>query len=390
MPWKETDVMSLRTEFALRALECRLPFVALCQEYGISPKTGYKWKERFYKEGIKGLTDRCRRPHSSPTQATEDQVCHLIRLKTAHMRWGPRKIRELHARQGHDLSLSSVKRILDKAGLVEHRRRRKSKDCGRIENRIVAGEPNDLWTVDFKGWWYSVDKARIEPLTVRDAWSRYILCTDILPDSRSDTVRERFTRLFEHYGLPGAIRSDNGSPFACTRAPLGLSRLSAWWVGLGITLDRSRPGHPQDNGGHERMHRDMACEVEGCVNGDTSANQAAIEIWRHEFNHERPHEAIEMRVPADLYVKSQRKFEADSFELSYPPEYLRRKVCCHGTIKIMGTMVHISTAIAGWDVGLKATPDGCYTVWFGPLCLGRIDIETESFTVIPQDNQMNH
>lgn len=294
---------------------------------------------------------------------------------------GSRKIRELYTRQGHDISLSSVKRILDKAGLVEHRRSRRSKDCGRIENRIVAGSPNHLWTVDFKGWWYSVDKRRIEPLTVRDAYSRYILCADILPDSRSDTVRERFTRLFELYGLPEAIRSDNGSPFACTRSPLGLSRLSAWWVGLGIALDRSRPGHPQDNGGHERMHRDMACEIEGCIDGDTSAHQAAVETWRHQFNHERPHEALRMRVPADLYIRSQKRYMPDTFELSYPQEYIRRKVNSNGAITIMEARIYISASLGGWDVGLKVTEDGGYSVWFGHLCLGRIDIETESFTV---------
>jgi putative transposase len=389
MPWKETDVMSLRTEFALRALEDKLPFIVLCQEYGISTKTGYKWKERFLAEGMSGLSDRSRRPHSSPGQIGENHACQLFRLKLAHMRWGPKKIRELYARQGQDLSLSSVKRILGKAGLVEHRRRRKSKDCGRIENRIVATEPNQLWTVDFKGWWYSVDKARIEPLTVRDAYSRYILCADIVPDSKSDTVKERFARLFDTYGLPGAIRSDNGGPFACTRAPLGLSRLSAWWVALGIDLDRITPGHPEQNGGHERMHRDIACEIEGCVDGDASAQQAAMETWRHEFNHERPHEAIEMRVPADLYVRSQRCYAPQSFELSYPPEYIRRKVSSNGVIGFMHCQIYLSASLAGWDAGIKATADGSYTVWFGPLCLGRIDIETESFTVVPQNSQMN-
>jgi putative transposase len=383
MPWKETCVMKLRTEFALRALEGSIPFVVLCQDYGISPKTGYKWKERFLGEGISGLSDRCRRPHSSPSQIGEDDICQLVRLKFAHMRWGPRKIRELYARQGHDVSVSSVKRIFGKAGLVEHRRIRKNKDCGRIENRITPTEPNQLWTVDFKGWWYSIEKARIEPLTVRDAWSRYILCTDIVPDSRSQTVKERFTRLFELYGLPAAIRSDNGSPFACTRAPLGLSRLSAWWVALGIDLDRSRPGHPQDNGGHERMHRDMACEIEEGINGDVTAHQAAMDTWRHQFNHERPHEALNMRVPADLYVKSQRKYESGDFELSYPPDYLRRKVNATGCISIMDTYIPISSALTGWDVGLKPMADGCYMAWFGHLCLGRVDIETESFTVMP-------
>lgn len=383
MPWKESDVMSLRTEFSIRALEGRLPFVVLCQQYGISPKTGYKWKERFLAEGIGGLRDRCRRPHSSPTQLGEDEVCRLVRLKQAHMHWGPKKIRELCARQGCSLSVSTVARVFEKAGLVKHRPRRRHKDCGRIVNRMEAVRPNDLWTVDFKGWWYSVDRRRIEPLTVRDHFSRYVLCTDILPDGRSDTVRDLFDRLFELYGMPKTIRSDNGSPFACTRAPLGLSRLSAWWVALGIDLDRGRPGHPQDNGGHERMHGDIACRVEGCVDGDTSANQAALDTWRREFNNERPHEALDMRVPADLYVKSQRKYEPGDFELAYPMDYVRRKVGSNGKVNIICTQIYISASLAGWEVGLKPVPEGRYMVWFGPLCLGYIDIETESFNVLP-------
>lgn len=382
MSWKETDVVNLRREFAMRAMAGGVPFVVLCQEYGISPKTGYKWKERFFAEGISGMSDRSRRPHSSPTQLGEDEVCRLIRLKQAHMHWGPKKIRELCARQGSSLSVSTVARVFEKAGMVKHRPRRRHRDCGRIVNRIEAAQPNDVWTVDFKGSWYSTDRERIEPLTVRDHFSRYVLCTDILPDGRSDTVRERFERLFELYGMPKIIRSDNGSPFACTRAPLGLSRLSAWWVALGIDLDRGRPGHPQDNGGHERMHGDIACQVEGCVDGDISANQAAMDTWRRQFNYERPHEAIDMRVPADLYVRSKRKYEPGCFDLSYPPEYFRRKVNSIGSIKIMDVQIAISSAISGWDVGLKATEDGCYTVWFGPLCLGHIDIETESFNVL--------
>ncbi len=383
MPWKETDVVNLRTEFAMRAMAGSIPFVVLCQQYGISPKTGYKWKQRFLAEGMDGMSDRSRRPHSSPTRLGEDEVCRLVRLKQAHMHWGPKKIRELCARQGCSLSVSTVARILEKSGLVKHRPRRRHKDCGRIVNRIEAARPNDLWSVDFKGCWYSTDKERIEPLTVRDAFSRYVLCTDILPDGKSDTVRGRFERLFELYGMPKCIRSDNGSPFACTRAPLGLSRLSAWWVALGIDLDRGRPGHPQDNGGHERMHGDIACQVEGCVDGDTSANQAALDTWRREFNNERPHEALDMRVPADLYVKSQRKYEPGELELTYPMEYLRRKVNPNGEISILHTGIYLSASLAGWEVGLKPASEGRYMVWFGPLCLGHIDLETESFNVLP-------
>jgi transposase InsO family protein len=385
MPWKESNVMNLRTEFVLRALHNEVPFNALCQEYGISPKTGYKWKERFLSKGVWGLSDQSRKPHSSPKQISEDRACRLIRLKLAHRNWGPKKIRELFARQCSDsdiLSLSTVKRIFDKAGLVERRRRRKASHCGRIENRIEAKSPNDIWTVDFKGWWYSVDNKRVEPLTVRDAHSRYILCADVMTDSKSQTVRRRFERLFETYGMPRTIRSDNGPPFACVHAPLGLSRLSAWWIALGIDLDRIAPGHPEQNGGHERMHRDISCEIENNIDGDINTNQAALEVWRHQFNHQRPHEAIGMRVPAELYVKSQRRFEPEGFDLSYPSDYLRRKVTVSGCIKIMNRLIHISKALDGWEVGLKAVGLKYYSVWFGPLCLGEIDVETESFNVV--------
>ncbi len=179
MPWKEADVVNLPTEFVLRALRQQLPFVALCREYGISAKSGYKWKGRLLKDGLAGLRERSRRPRSSPNQLSEDEACQFVRLKLAHPRWGPKKIRELFARkhpQAERPSLSTVKRILGKAGLVAHRRRRRPEHCGRIENPVRPERPNQLWTVDFKGWCYSAQKARVEPLTVREAYSRYLLC----------------------------------------------------------------------------------------------------------------------------------------------------------------------------------------------------------------------
>jgi transposase InsO family protein len=384
MPWKETNVMDIKKEFITRALRDESSFISLCREYGISTKTGYKWKERFFKKGLSGLADQSRKPHTSPYQICEEDICRLIHLKLAHCKWGPKKIHNLFERAypyAETISLSTVKRVLDKSGLVEHRRRRSSNHCGRIENRFAANAPNDIWTVDFKGWWYSADKARIEPLTVRDAYSRYILCVDAIANSQSQTVRHRFELLFRTYGLPEYIRSDNGTPFACTKAPLGLSSLSAWWVALGIGLDRIEPGHPEQNGGHERMHRDIACELEGSIDGDLTAHQAALEIWRQEFNHQRPHEALNMRVPADVYVKSQRKFDTNNFELSYPSEYLRRKVGYTGCIKIMNHEIRISAALRGWDIGLKVTGSKHFAVWFGKLYLGEIDMETESFNV---------
>jgi len=213
MPWKETDVMRLREEFVLRTLSGGESFTDLCAEYGISRKTGYKWKERFVADGLAGLRDRSRRPERSAGSLGEACVCELVRLKTAHPTWGPKKIRELHARL-HSAeatpSLSSVKRVLDRSGLVQRRRRRPSKACGRVETRLPAMAPNDVWTVDFKGWWYTSDQRRCEPLTIRDHYSRYLLCVSALDDARSDTVRDEFQRAFTRYGLPKVIRSDNG------------------------------------------------------------------------------------------------------------------------------------------------------------------------------------
>jgi len=392
MPWKEVAVVDQRLEFVLRALGDKMPFSHLCREYGIAPKTGYKWKERFIQRGLSGLHDQSRKPLSSPHEVGEDVVCRLVLLKRLHPHWGPAKIHDLFVRRaeldGAQLeipSLSTVKRVLDKAGLVQRRKSKPSREGGRIVNRVEAKRPNEVWTVDFKGWWYSSHRERVEPLTVRDACSRYVLCADALDDARSDTVRRVFESLFSRHGLPCVIRSDNGSPFACTSAPLGLTRLSAWWVALGIGLDRIAPGRPSENGAHERMHKDIALEVEGVVDGDLTTHRAALQTWRNEFNHERPHEALGMRTPAEVYVRSERSWEPGELELTYPSDHLRRLVGRTGTLKLHNHRVGISTALGGWHVGLKQLEKGRYSVWFGPLCLGRIDLHTESFQVAAKE-----
>lgn len=392
MPWKERNVMNLRFEFVLRALHEQIPFSVLCREYGISPKTGYKWKQRFLERGASGLGDRSRRPESSPGELSEAVVCEIVRLKQAHVMWGPRKIRELYARKhpGADPpSESSFKRVLDKAGLVQRRRRRPSREGGRIQTRAPADNPNDVWTVDFKGWWYTPDKQRCEPLTVRDAFSRYVLCASAPGNARSDTVRQEFERLFEKYGLPGTIRSDNGCPFAVSSSPLGLSRLSAWWVALGIDLDRIDPGRPYQNGAHERMHLDIALELERRVDGDLETLAKALQVWRHAFNHERPHEALGMRCPAEVYKRSPRRYRGTPDRLDYPAGYLDRKVHHSGTIALRGTSIGISRALRGWNVGLKPVEPGCFSVYFGRLCLGRIDLSTESFKTTKFESHRN-
>lgn len=363
--------MNQRIEFVLRAMKAE-NFRELCLEYGISAKTGYKWRERFLAEGVKGMNELSRRPHSSPKGLEEAVVCEIVRLKQRHRHWGPRKLRKVYERLHSEVpSESSFKRVLARAGLVEARRVRARQESGRLFSGRKASVPNEVWTVDFKGWWHAGGK-RCEPLTVRDEYSRYVLELRALANARTETVRVCFERLFGQHGLPGAIRSDNGAPFASDQGVLGLSQLSAWWVALGIDLERGRPGCPQDNGAHERLHLDVERELGG------EEQQASFDEWRQVFNHERPHEALGMRCPAELYRSSGRKYQGTPQDLSYEG-MASRKVAKWGSISWENQLVFISGALAGWSVGLEPCGEGQYHVWFGRLLLGQLDVRTLSF-----------
>jgi transposase InsO family protein len=373
MPWKKSEPMEQRIEFAVKALRT-LNFRGLCREYGISAKTGYKWRERFLRGGLGRMEEESRRPRSHSEQLPEEEVCEIVRLKLAHLSWGPRKIRELYLRRhGEVASESTFKRVLERAGLTQKRRRGCASEAGRLCKGRRASSPNEVWTVDFKGWWRNGDK-RCEPLTVRDEYSRYILEVRAVEDARGETVRKNFERLFERQGLPQAIRSDNGTPFASVQGLWGLSRLSAWWVGLGIDLERGRPGHPQDNGAHERMHKDISRELQAMGQSD----QAALDLWRQSFNYERPHDALGMRCPGEVYIASERKYQGTPEDLDYP-KMCPRRVCQHGTIRLEGQRFFLSTSLAGWSVGLKPIATDLLEVWFGRLLLGQVDLSTSNF-----------
>lgn len=383
MPWKETDKMEQKELFIKAMLANEKPFKHLCADFGISEKTGHKWKNRFYEQGKAGLYEQSR-ARLTQDMIDGDTAAELIRIKNAHLAWGPKKIREIYTKaypQKDVPSLSGVKRILDKAGLVKPRKIRPpvSSDCPRLQQQIQAQAANDVWSIDFKGWWKS-DGEICEPFTVRDRYSRKILCTKLMQSKSSVAVRAVMTDLFKTYGLPKVIHSDNGEPFAAPNGILNLTTLAVWWITLGILPDRSLKGHPEQNGSLERMHKDIADEIEGKVPGGISANQAVLDEWVKEYNSVRPNEAIGMKTLDELYTKSERKYTGDYDELEYPIGFLVRKVTGGGEIILNGVRITIGYALRGWHVGLKPLDDGhSFLVFIADFLLGTLDLDSYCF-----------
>ncbi len=385
MPWKECNVMDQKKEFVLKAFDPNVNFTELCTHYGISTKTGYKWVERFRHGGLPALCNKSKRPKSSPNKADEDTICEIIYTKLLKPRWGSRKIHRIfcstHENEQH-VSRSTVDRILNKVGLTDKKKRRKKCTPERLQLRITPQEPNDVWTVDFKGWWYTPHKEKCEPLTVRDEFSKFILSIKILEKGNIPSVKREFERLFSLYGLPKVIRSDNGPPFASCHGILGLTRLSAWWMSLGILIDRIDPASPYQNGGHERMHRDIKQELQGKIDGSLKLHQRIFDEWRNEYNTERPHEALNMKTPEEVYRKSPRVFHGDVFEFEYPRGYKSRRINDRGCFNLQGHRVFISYALCGYNAGLKLDKMKSYSVWFNSTCIGEIDLKSFLFTSI--------
>jgi len=381
MGWKESSVMDERCRFVLEAKSKGANISEICRRYGVSRKTGYKWLRRHEQEGLVGLYDRSRRPQNSPLSTSAHMVVEVVRLRLYRPSWGPKKIRVLLLRrypQEEVPSQSTIGRILWRCGLVKAKGRGRPRRWYPGDGRGVATAPNDLWTVDFKGWWRTSDGRRCEPLTIRDGYSRYVLALRAMTSTRSEGVRRVFEEVFEQYGLPKVIRSDNGGPFACTRALAGLTRLSAWWKALGIRLDRIEPGHPEQNGAHERLHRDIRQELQSVVAGDIERQQELLDLWRVEYNTERPHEAIGMKTPSRLYVPSPRLYTREIPEIVYPKRFDVRKVKHSGEISINGHRRFLSEALAGWPVGIESNGGHTIRLWFADLCLGETDASFRS------------
>jgi putative transposase len=380
MSWSVSKTEVVRLEFVMFATEPCVSVSEACRQFGISRRTGYKWLERHEAEGLLGLSDRSRRPNTSPLQVSGDVVVALVRLRNKHPHWGPKKLRVLLAREGLDVNLipcaATVGRVLRRSGLIVPSHRGRPRQCLPEGPLTAAQGPNTVWTVDLKGWWRTGNGQRCEPLTVRDLYSRYILCLRPMERSRVEETRAVFELIFNRYGLPEIIRSDNGAPFAALTGPHGLTRLSAWWRALGIRLERIEPGHPEQNGGHERMHQDVAREIEKQPAANLVLETKRLERWRIEYNLHRPHEGLGMKTPGEVYRPSSRRL-SNVEPYAYPPSFALRRVDSDGCISVHGKSVHLSDALSRQEVGLEYLTETSWRVWFCDLRIKEIETETE-------------
>jgi transposase InsO family protein len=377
-------------------MEERLRFVArllegegmsdVCREFGISHKTGYKIFNRYKDDGLEALTDRSRRPVRYANQLPDPVEAMIVRLKQEKPRWGARKIRELLVRRlAGDMripSTSTVHAILDRHGLVTHARRRcRSRSEGTALSHPLA--PNELWCVDFKGEFKLGNGRYCYPLTITDQASRYLLACEAFELKKEAAVFEAFRRLFTERGLPNAIRSDNGVPFASPNGLYNLSKLSVWWLRLGIAIERIRPGHPQQNGRHERMHLTLKKEATRPPQMNMLQQQVRFDSFVNEFNMERPHEALAMKTPADVYCASSKAYTGLP-DIDYPFHDRDVLVTNCGRICMYRKKINISIVMAGQKLGIKEVDDGIWLVSFMHYDLGYIDLEQR--TLQPIDN----
>ena len=346
----------------------------LARHYGVSRKTAHKWLHRFSESGDEGLKDRSRAPHTHPNATADAVVAALIQAKRDHPTWGPLKLRpgthvptEVAAAWP---APSTRGAILGRVGLTTPRRPRR-RMAPYTEPFARCDRPNAVWCADFKGWFRTGDGQRCDPLTITDAYSRRLLCCQGLADTRYDTVRPYFDQTFRKYGLPCAIRTDNGPPFASFGAG-GLSPLSVWWIKLGIVPERIQPGHPEQNGRHERFHRTLKTECLQPPASDLAAQQACFDKFQQVYNAERPHQALAQQSPASVYTPSSRAYPAHLKDPSYPNDAKIRRVRSNGQIKWRGRFIFVSGPLVGEAIGIQESEQG-WLAFFGPILLGTLD-----------------
>jgi putative transposase len=375
MPWKECHPMDERLRFVARLLEGE-KMAPLCAAFGISRKTGYKIFDRYKACGLHALADRSRRPYRHANQLPMPIEATIVRLKREYPGWGAPKIREKLRQRlptlPHCPAISTVHAVLDRHGLV-HRRRRRRRATGTTLSQPT--EPNALWCADYKGEFMLGNRRYCYPLTVTDFASRYLLTCEALSTTQEKFAFTTFERVFEEFGLPGAIRTDNGVPFASAHALYGLSKLAVWWLRLGIDIERITPGHPQQNGRHERMHLTLKTEATKPAAANVLQQQARFDAFLERYNAERPHQALGMKVPADFYVRSPRVYRGLD-DLTYPFHDQTITVTHCGRICFKTRKVNLSQVFAGQNVGVTQVGEHIWLVTFMHYDLGYFDDET--------------
>jgi putative transposase len=375
MPWRVETPMSQRQDFVEAWARGQWHPTELCARFGISRKTGYKWWHRYERGGLVALVDESRRPDRNPTALDAALGALLLRTRQAHPTWGPRKLLAYliarHPRYTGWPVASTVGALLKREGLVRPRRRRPAPGHpGRPRTPMEA--PNALWSADFKGQFRLGTGAYCYPLTVIDGYSRYLLACRGLEAIATASTRSVFEGIFRTYGLPDRIRTDNGPPFA-TCALGRLSALSVWWIKLGITPELIQPAHPEQNGRHERMHRTLKAEATRPAAATARGQQRRFDHFQREYNDERPHEALAQVPPAQHYQPSPRPYARALRAPEYPRHYETRYVSTNGGIRWHHRWVNVSHVLAEEYIGLDEVADGVWSVYFGPLLLGRLD-----------------
>ena len=385
MPWKTSSVMEEKLRFVFEYERDEWTMSELCQRYGVSRETGYVWLRRYRARGVAGLLGRSRAAQRHANQTPEEIERLVLELRQAHMRWGPRKLKRILERDEPGRrwpAASTLGALLKREGLVVARKQRQ-RTAPYTAPLAHAEESNRVWCADFKGWFRTGDGQRIDPLTLSDAHSRYLLRCQAVEKTDTAHVQAIFEAAFREYGLPQAIRTDNGAPCAA-RALAGLSRLAVWWIKLGITPERIAAGHPEQNGRHERMHRTLKQEAAQPPAPNRRQQQQALDRFRQDYNQVRPHEALGMHTPAAVYQPSPRPFPARLPAPQYPADMLVRSVRHQGCFRWKKQNVFLSEVLWGELVGLRPEDDRWFTVYFAHLPLARFDSRTLQVTPWPK------
>jgi transposase InsO family protein len=375
MPWTETSPVEQRIKFIADLHLGLYSMSDLCARYSISRRTGYKWRQRHLDDGQAGLQDRSHATHSCPHRMSDEVADLIIWARLEHPDWGARKLIAWLRPRFPEIqqwpASSSGSNLLARQGLIPpNRRRRRPKHPGAVPP--TTHEPNDLWTADFKGQFRTGDGAEVYPLTIADLHTRYLLTCQSLPGVGIKGTRPHFERAFREYGLPKAIRTDNGPPF-CSKAIHGLSRLNVWWLRLGIQHQRIRPASPQENGAHERRHRTLKRAACRPTKATPTAQQRAFNHFRAEFNHDRPHEALDDDTPGSRYHPSPRNYTHRLPTIDYPGHFTVKRVTNQGSIRFKHKVLFLSRTLDRLPVGLEETEDGIWSLYFIDLLIAKID-----------------